>query len=333
MTLPSKARLAGLFVVTAGCLAYALWGVDVAVLFRALRTVRPAPLAACGVAIVVGFMLRVLRFQLLLGDRRPSFGRQVAVCGIGFLAINVVPLRLGEFVRPFMLLDDGIPWGRSLGAVAMERVVDLGMLLGMLVLVSFTVELPAVVEVRGVDVLAAGQRAIGGSLLLGAAGMSAVVVGGEPALRHLGRLPGIGPRLAGLGAAFREALVHQMRRPGQGVAVVALGVGVWTTTILGAQALLAAFSGLPAEWEVALTVTAVTVAGAVVIPTPGFFGPFEAFCTATLVLWEVDASTAAAFAVLWHGLVFGFHVVTGTVLLLREGRSLGDLVRGSRDAA
>jgi len=96
--------------------------------------------------------------------------------------------------------------------------------------------------------------------------------------------------------------------------------------------LFSAFPGIPVRWDLALAVTAITVAGTVAIPTPGFFGPFEVFCKAVLVLYAVEPAVAATFAVVWHLHQFGFHVVTGGLLLVREGLSLRALVQGSTGA-
>ncbi|MCA9566556.1 MAG: flippase-like domain-containing protein [Myxococcales bacterium] len=325
-------RLAAVLLVTLASLAWALWGIEIDKVADAVRAVRWPLVVPVVAAIVVGFLARVARFQLLLGDARPPHRRQIVVCAIGFLAINVVPLRLGELVRPFMLLEDDVTWGRSIGAVVMERVVDLCMLLAMLSLVSFAVDLPSTIVVRGIDVLAAGQQAVGVALAVLIAGLLGVVVGGEPVLGALAHLPVLGPRVAAFGGSFRDGLAHLFRRPLEAAAVFALGALVWASTVAGAYSLLLAMPGLPAGPDVALAVTAVTVAGTVAVPTPGFFGPFEVFCKATLVLWSVEPSVAAAFAVLWHALIFGFHVLSGAALLGREGLSLGALVRGSREA-
>jgi len=97
--------------------------------------------APLGVAAAAGALLgviaaRVARCHLLLGDARPSWRTQVSASGIGFLALQVLPFRLGEWVRPHLLSEAGVPWGRSLAALALERLLDLTALLGMVTLCS-----------------------------------------------------------------------------------------------------------------------------------------------------------------------------------------------------
>lgn len=325
----SALRLGLLLLGTFGCLAWVLAGLEPHSILGAIQQVDVRYLLPVCALITTVFLLRVVRFQLLLGDVRPPFTRQLVVCGIAFLAINVAPFRLGELVRSFMLLDDEVDWGRSLGAVAVERVLDLLALLGMLALVGFAVDLPAAVVVQGIDVLAAGQRVIGIALVVLITLLVAVLSGGERVLTPLARIPAVGPRVLALSQNFRGALQHLAERPHHLVAAGGLAIAIWALTTVYVRWLLLAFPGMPTDWSVALAVTTFTVVGTVAIPTPGFFGPFEAFCKATLVLWAVDPAAAAALAILWHLLAFGFHAVTGGLLLLREGLSLGELIRAS----
>ena len=62
------------------------------------------------------------------------------------------------------------------------------------------------------------------------------------------------------------------------------------------------------------------------VPTAGFFGADELFCSAALGLWGVPESLAATFGVVLHLTQFGFIVVVGGVFLVLEGMSLRDLV-------
>lgn len=326
----SRIRMLIVLLVTLGCLVGVLWGIEVDRVMQALQEIDLWVLPLV-VGIQAGvLLLRVFRFQLLLGASRPSFGRQLAVCTIAFMAINVVPFRLGEFVRPYLLTRDGVPWGRSLGAVVMERVIDLFALLTMLMLIGIFVELPEDIVVGGIDVLAAGQRAVGVVFVVLMLGLAVVGAGGNALQGLLEGLPLMGPKLAGFAGAFQAAVRDLLRHPLAGVLAVALGAAIWAGTVAQVYVLLGAFPSVPQGADVALTVTGMTVAGTVAIPTPGFFGPFEVFCKAVLVLWGVHGDVATTFAVVWHIFVFGFHALTGAGFLAREGVSLTSLVRDSR---
>src|SRR4029078_2934805 len=63
--------------------------------------------------------------------------RLLAISSVGFMAILALPVRLGEFVRPYFVTRRGR--GRmsaALGTVAVERIVD-GLLISILFFVSY----------------------------------------------------------------------------------------------------------------------------------------------------------------------------------------------------
>lgn len=68
---------------------------------------------------------------------RISFGRLLAVSSVGFMAILVLPARLGEFVRPALIRRKGeISASAALGTVAVERIID-GLVVSVLVFGCF----------------------------------------------------------------------------------------------------------------------------------------------------------------------------------------------------
>ncbi|MEM6925686.1 MAG: lysylphosphatidylglycerol synthase domain-containing protein, partial [Myxococcota bacterium] len=115
-------------------------------------------LGVCGL-LAINHVARSLRLQALV--RAPVAAWDLLrISAVSFLAIQVLPLRLGEFVRPQLLVRHGVSFGEGVGAVAVDRILDVLMLLGFLALVAFAVPLPAgAIEVGGVDLVAAGQRA------------------------------------------------------------------------------------------------------------------------------------------------------------------------------
>ena len=94
-------------------------------------------------------------------------------------------------------------------------------------------------------------------------------------------------------------------------------------------------SSTPTERELpsgALIVWTLTLAGMTAVPTPGFFGGFEASCSAALMMLGGDADRARTFAVLLHLGQFAFTVCSGVLFLVLEGLSLRELVDRSRRA-
>jgi uncharacterized membrane protein YbhN (UPF0104 family) len=323
-------RLVAVLLVTIGCLAWVLSLIDPTEASTALQTAQWWTFVPMFLMYMLAHTLRSWRLGLLLGQPVPFKGL-FAVNAIGFLAINVVPLRLGEAVRPYLLQENhGIAYGHSVAAIVIERIIDLGMLLTMLLGLTWWVQLPAGgVQVQGIDVLAAGQQLAGVGVGLGIAGLAAVVVVGEPVIGLIRRLPA-GARLGGFAEQLRLGVADLARSPARFVGALGLTVGVWGATLVGVGCVMAGFPGVPASLGSVWTVWSVTLAGMTALPTPGFFGGYELFCVAALALWGVPAGLAATFALTLHIGQFIFTCGIGGSFVMLQGLSLRQVVAQSR---
>ena len=324
-------QLIVLLLITIACLVFALWDIEFNKVQEALGSLRWSLLPGVLVLLIMQFLLRVWRFQLVLGPERPTFKRQIVVSAIGFMAINVLPLRMGEFVRPWLLTRDNIWVGHSLGAVAVERVLDLITLLASLFVVAFAVNLPSnAIVVQGIDILVASRTAVGAGLLIAVVILVVLGVGGPRVASWISRVPWVGARAVHFAEAFRGAASHLIFNPVKGLFALLLSTLIWFAAIGQVYVLLWAFPEGPNTLTVAVAVTTVTLAGVITIPTPGFFGPFEVFCKATLLIWAVSPDVAATFAIIWHLHIFAFNVIPGLALMLHDGLSFSSLVDDSR---
>ena len=324
-----KFKLAAVLVVTAICLGVVLWDLDLSEAGEALKTATWGLLVPMFGLYLVAHTLRAWRLQLLIGHG-VSFLRCFAINTIGFLAINVIPLRLGEMVRPYMFYEsEGVPFGRGLAAIVLERLLDMTMLLVMLVGLTLIVELPpGGIQVEGIDVIAAGQRLAGGIVAIGLVFGGGLVLVGEPALALLAKLP-LGGKVAPLARKFREGFLELARHPLRAALLGVLSACIWAVTVAAVGTCMAAFDGIPVGVAEAWSTWTITISGMTAIPTPGFFGAYEIFCSAALWIWGVDSHVARTFAIVLHLGQFGFIVVLGGIFLLREGLGLRSLVRSA----
>ena len=93
--------------------------------------------------LLVAFVLRALRWRyLLLPTARIGFGSLFGSMMIGFMALNILPLRLGEFIRAWMLgRQEGISKSQVFATIVVERVFDGITILSFLLVVLFTLTL------------------------------------------------------------------------------------------------------------------------------------------------------------------------------------------------
>lgn len=298
-------------------------------------TVEPAAIAAALAGLHPGWLLvglvlhaltvvlRALRFGGLLATR-PRWPVLLGVSAVGALAIAALPFRLGEAVRPWMLHRRGTPLGEALGAVVVERVLDV---LGLLVLLGTLAALvPAgPILVSGVDLLPSARGAIVGGAVVGVLGVLLLGRAGEPAIRWLERGPpdGAGRRLA---AALGPTLREGVRVFGRHAALAgALGTTalVWLSTLGVVTAVLAAAPGEGVDPLAAAVAWAACSAAMVLFPSPGFVGPFEAAVVAALVALGRPPDTAAAIAVALHTLQLGGYILFSGPGLWAAGRAQG----------
>lgn len=334
-----KLQIAAILLATTGCLAWVLWGVDfseVGAAFARFRWWYVAPMMGLYLS---AHIVRCFRLRALLGVRI-GLWPLLSLNSIGFLAINVVPMRLGELVRPYLLLEKhGVPFGQSMAAIFVERLLDMVSLLVMLLLVGVVVDIPAGgVMVAGVDLVAAGQSMAGAASGLGLVFIAAVVIVGDPVIRLVERViglanRGLAARVAGFLGHFGRGLASLARTPGRALLVIVLSALLWTFTVAGLWMVLLGLPGLELGLAQAMVVWALTLAAFTAVPTPGFLGSHEAGCSAALRLLGLNTSLAATVAVLIHAGQLGFTVGLGLLFSALEGLSLTDLVRRSRRLA
>jgi len=323
-------RLIAVLIVTVACLTAVMWGIDLDSAWYTLEGTAWWTVVPMFGMYILAHVFRSQRLGILLGTPVPFWGL-FSVNAIGFLAINVIPLRLGELVRPYVLLERyGVPFGRAVAAIVTERIIDLSMLLLMLLTLSIWVDLPQDgVLANGVDVVRAGQQMAGVGVGIGILFGITVVMVGEPIIEWMERLPFVG-RFSGFLRRFHEGLVRLAADPIRCLKAIALTVGVWGSTLVGVGIMMWGVPNVPSGIGPVWTVWSVTLAGMTALPTPGFFGGYELFCVAALWLWGVDGDVARTFAITLHLTQFTFTCGLGGFFVMREGWSLRSVVQQSR---
>jgi uncharacterized protein (TIRG00374 family) len=126
---------AGLSLFVGGaCIAFAAHGMDWAEVKSVLLTLAPATIGLYVATLAITHLFRAWRWEYLLRALGVSlpFGRLMLISSAGFMAILALPVRLGEFARPFYVSRErGTRVSTLLGAVAVERIVD-GLLISIL---------------------------------------------------------------------------------------------------------------------------------------------------------------------------------------------------------
>ena len=264
-------------------------GVDLPSLAQTAASLRPLPALLVLCAFVLNHALRIARWQALASQIPARIN--VRVCLAAFLAILVLPLRLGEIVRPAGLLRAGFPLEETLPLLAAERLLDLLALALLISSLAALLDLPSVV-VQGVDVMTVAR----GGALTGALAVFALLAALLLAGDLLSRLPVAGVRLAASSLALRS-LAASPRRASLVLLLTAL---TWLSCVLYVWAALAALPLLPAQLPVAAATWSGILSASITLPTPGMFGSYEAGAACVLALYGVPIPIASTWALLLH---------------------------------
>jgi uncharacterized protein (TIRG00374 family) len=247
-------------------------------------------------------LIRTVRWGILLEPVvKVPFSRLNAVSAVGIMALVVLPFRLGEFARPYLIAErPKLRVSAALSSIVVERVAD-GLFTALLLMVT----LLAVPEgTRGLHAF----RVAGVVVFLAFASLLAFLV-----LAHRNRplavrlthrlLDGISPRIADRASGMMDAFIHGLRLVPSRRKVVGfflLTFLYWALNGWGLQVFGHSF-GFELGLVDAYTILGVLVVGVMIPAGPGMVGTFQAAVVGGLSLFDPAAGERGfAFAnVLW----------------------------------
>lgn len=327
--------LIGLAVSAVG-LWFSMHDVKLAEVGAALRQANWLGFVALIALTLLGFWLRALRWRWLLTTPEPvGITPLYSATMIGFMANNVLPLRLGEFVRAWALgRSIGLSKSNVLATVVVERVVDMLTLIGIFGIAMVVHPIGAGTEAG--DLVRQGASV----MVIASLGMTVfvVILERQPKLAH-----GIVRRVASpLPERVRDRVVGAMDHFVEGLALFRdlprlAWVFLLSFVMFGVFALCLSVSmwafGMTAEWYAGLVMLVITAIGIMVPAAPGYIGTMHYACRVGLGLFGVGGEQATAFAwFYWAGQWLPITLV-GLWYLRREGLSLRTLGRAGESGA
>jgi uncharacterized protein (TIRG00374 family) len=317
--------------VTALFLWLALRGVPFRDVGRAIAGARWGVLL--GLSVPSYFLLvwvRALRWRYLTDPIRPLANLALSrATAVGFLANNVFPLRMGEFVRSWYLArETGVSAAAVFGTVILERVIDTVCVIAMVGLV-----LP--LRASGDDAgLARGAVLLAPFAVLPILFLWALRA--RPAQVERLVLALLRP-VSARAAAFVERVIHRFAeglgalRGGRHLFWIGFhSVVIWL--VISIVPIVAAFLALdielPSAWQslVAAWTTQAAIGVAVALPSaPGFFGIFHYACRLALVRSGVSPETAVAAGTLIHSVMWLTLSALGFAVLRSRRTSLAEV--------
>ena len=265
------------------------------------------------------FLLRGLRWQALLAnvgfsrDRHPELpnvGGLIEIIYLSWFVNCVVPAKLGDAYRSYLLKRTaGVSFSRTIGTILAERMVDLFILFGLLLLSGFLTlqgHLPGVMS---------GVLALGAVLIVAlAAGLLALRVFGDRVLRVIPH------RFRDMFTSFQHGTLQSFRRRSLPLLTAYTAV-IWLFEGARLYFVVQALDqghlvSLPVVIFIALASSLLTT-----LPfTPGGIGLVEGAVVGVLQLFGVDNNTAISIALLDRLINYWSIVLGGFVVYLISRR-------------
>ena len=324
-----------------GVSVLAVWltfrGKDLGAIWRAVQGGDYRYLPVYLVTLGVIHLLRTVRWGLQLEPVvKVPFARLNAVSAVGFTALLVLPFRLGEFARPYLIAErPRLRVSAALSSVVLERVAD-GIFTAALLLVTlFAVPegTPHLGEIRKAGFIMAAL--FGGLLTF----LVVAYLSRELAVSLVKRLLSpISPHFAEHAAGMLDAFIRGLRLvPSKRKLVLFLGLtaAYWGLNGWGMHLMARAFA-LDIQLIDAYTILGVLVAGVMIPAGPGMVGTFQLACVFGLSLFVPEAvahTRGVAWAnVLWATQV-GFQLLLGGIFVFSPHIQVARIFRSPEGTA
>ncbi|MBI4816960.1 MAG: flippase-like domain-containing protein [Deltaproteobacteria bacterium] len=311
-----------------GLLAYGASRFDRQKTLEALRGADVHHLFLAALFFMALYPVRGLRWSALLKPvARVPVKTATEVIAIGALANNVLPARLGDVARAFVLgRAQGVSGAAVLSTVLIERIFD-----GLTVVFALSMVLafapPGAAWVRGVGALT-GLIFIGA--LIAATSVAIFQARAIALFRMLARpLP---QRIAGKLVGILERLsagCAALKSPLSWVKVGSISAAIWTLevaiyiVVAHGMGLELGEAGVPSSGF--FLMLGVLNLGLAAPSLPAFVGVFEALVVSSMTLYGVTPEAALAYALVLHAVHFAGSSIFGLASLARHGLKVRDL--------
>jgi len=314
--------------VSGGFLYLAFRNVQLDELGGALRRVNGGwLLVSIGLSLLI-MVFRAWRWQLELWPlERVALGRLWVITAVAYMAINLLPVRLGEVVRPWLLSRRShVSFSNVVGNIVVEKTLD-SVIIVFYILVGLLMVENLPLWVRRGAIFPAVAAAILVSLVLlfwwrGEAFVDRWVLHSLP--------PRFGSNLKSVLASVADGM-RVIPNPRLLLAVFLVSLGLWFLPILSSYIMILAFD-LHVPFSAALVVFIFVGFGTALPNLPGMIGPYQYACQLALGLFGVSDVEGLAYGLVLNAVQFLTLLAQGLLALPIAGVSFAEIRRAGAGA-
>jgi len=303
------------------CLYYALRGVSFQDTIHAMAAAHLGWIALGMMIYTMGYLLRGVRWKILVDPIKVIPVTQLlGPMILGFFANNILPFRMGEFVRAHITgRKFDISRTASLGTILLERLLDTISFLATFLVSAFFFPFPRTVE--------KGAAFLGGACVLVIAGLILAIryhVHADAILEKVKLPERWKVQINDVVRNFVHG-VSSMKRASDVLLALVLSLIIWTiegtTLYLFVRAFPISFSYPQSFFLLFFMGLSVTLPQA-----PGYVGTLELFGVTALALLGIPRSQGLPVILTIHALEFAFIFTLGVTFLLKEHLSLKSII-------
>jgi len=317
------------FAISAACIVFALYRIDVDKLISSLREANTLNLSVAVLFILLTQVIRSLRWKVLLRSIKVTrMINLLSATSIGAMADMILPARIGDLLRAGIIgKKEKLSKVSSLATIVIERVFDVLTILLILLLVVLFYELPIPKAGAMSAITTAGVIAAGLCLIV----ISALLILKTKVLTIIHIFDGLfiffpeklRVRLSEALSSF--ALGLQSVQLSWHLAIILLySILLWTAFAVSNFFVLRAlhFNYHPAT---AYFILLFQVLGVTLPSSPGFIGTYHAAVVTGLSAFSISLEDALSAAILMHAAFFFPFIACGLLFLWKENMSLSDM--------
>lgn len=297
-------------------------GVEFETICQGLKDVRYRFLIpGLGFPLLISF-LRSLRWGIILSPlEKIGQKKLIPLTCIGYMAVIVIPMRIGEFLRPYLLSTSSkISISSAVGTIIVERTLDILTILAILFIVVFISSSPEWLLKTGYSLLP--------FFLLLIFFLCFFYFKKELSLKILkpvlDRLPTeVGKKVEGLLQNLTDGF-SIISNPVRLVYALLLSIFIWISSALTAYSIFY-FLDLQLPLVSAFMVLIITIVGISIPAAPGMVGNFQYAAIVALSLFNVEKTDAFIFSMVYYFLGVGVAILLGLVFLPLVDISIKDI--------
>jgi glycosyltransferase 2 family protein len=277
----------------------------------------------------ISYFLRAVRWHyLLIPEKRIPLSSLYPATIIGYMANNLLPARLGEFVRAFVLAQrEGLKTPTVFASLVIDRLFDGFTVMLILLFTIFNLRLPqglsdseTVLRTGGVVSFLLYTGVVAFLFLLKCQTMRTLAWTGillKPFPQQLSDriIPLLGSFIGG---------IRMSSKGGHIAAVLVSSLSVWLFCVIPVDMVLQGF-GIHLPITASMFILVLLVFAVMVPASPGFIGTYHYACFKGLSAFGIPETTSVSIALIMHGTSFFPVIIAGLYYLWKNKISLNEL--------